>query len=261
MFLKQFLEKGVKKIICSVLFVLCAASWIWCNEIITREINTAPFNGILINQGYVRFHQSNEYRVVVSADSDVDRYVSIEVIDSVLNIGIKNLPIITFDVFNIDVYGHVTGIAIHGAGTFECAEKITVPSFNADISGIGTLKMNITGDDISVRIGGIGTLEGHIECDAFNTEITGGGFININGKCKSAYIACNTPGVYGTFGTFDCINFITDDTTIIVDGSVTANINAVRSLKATISNDGKIYYRGDPQLNVKGNRNNVRRME
>lgn len=250
----------MRKLIFSVLFALYAISWSWCdNEIITKEINITSFDKILINQGYVRFHQSNENRVIVSVDSNVDRYVAIEVRNSVLTIGIKNLPMVSFDVFNIDVYGHITNVAIQGAGMFECMEKITVSSFDADIGGSGTLKMDIKCDEISMKIGGVGTIEGHIECNNFITEISGGGFISINGTSKTAYIACSTPG--GTFGTFDFKNFITDDTTINIDGFVTANINATRNLNVNILDDSIIKYYGDPKLNVNGNQNNVRRME
>jgi hypothetical protein len=230
-------------------------------EIITREINTASFDRIVINQGHVRFHQSSENRVVVSVDSAVDGHVFVEVENNVLIIGLRNLPVVSFDVFDIDVYGRITGVAIQGAGMFECREKITVPSFNADIGRIGTLKMDIKCDEISVKIGGIGTLEGHIECDTFTTEISGGGFLNIDGTGRTAYITCNTAGAYGTFGAFDCVNFITEDMTITIDGTVTANISVARNLTANISNDGKINYRGDPNLRIKGNRDNVRRIE
>lgn len=255
----------MKKLIVSVLFALYATSWGWCdNEIITREINIASFDKIIINQGYIRFHQSNERRVVVSVDSDKERYVIIEVKNNVLTLGIRppSGRGVSFNVFIIDVYGHVTDVSIQGAGTFECMEKITVPSFNADIGGHGTLKMDIKCDDISITIGGgIGVIEGHIECNNFITNITGGGFININGMCKNAYISCNTPGGYGTFGTLDCINFITDDIMINIDGSVEVNIKVIKSLNANIINDSKINYYGDPKLNVNGNQNNIRKME
>jgi hypothetical protein len=250
----------MKKFMLLVLFVLCSSFWGWCDtEIITEEINTPAFDKIQINHGYVRFHQSNENRVIVSADSYIDKYVVIEVRDNTLIIGIRDLPLVKFDVFSIDVYGYVTDVSIN-TGTFECMEKVIASSFGIDIHGNGTLRMDIQCDDISIKSAGIGTIEGYIECDNFRTEISGGSYMKINGMCKTAYISCNTPGGYGTFGTLDSIDFVTDETTIIIDGPVTANVNTTKELNVTVSKDGRINYCGNPKTNINGNNDNVRKI-
>jgi hypothetical protein len=242
-----------------VLFVLCPVLWGWCAaETITKELIIPAFDKILINHGYVPFHQSGENRVIVSVDADLERNVLIAVNNGVLVIGMTDLPTVAFEVFTIDVYGHTADVAIK-TGVFEAPEKIAAPSFNADISGNGTLRVNLECDDVFIKTAGIGTIEGHIDCNDFIAEIAGGGFIKIDGTCKTAHISFETPGRYGTFGSLDSVNFITDDTTISIDGPVKANISSVRTLNAAVSGDGRINYRGDPQTNISGNPGNVKK--
>jgi hypothetical protein len=150
--------------------------------------------------------------------------------------------IVAFDEFTVDIYCNgVTDVTIAGAGEFECADEIKRPSFNANISGAGTLK-------------------GNIECDIFNLNISGGGFVTMVGNTKEANITCNTGGGgFGTFGTFGGKNFIMNNATIDIDGSVTAEVNVAEYLNASSTGNSKIGYYGNPQINIRGNRNNVKR--
>ena len=275
----------MKKFIISVFFVVSIVSFVWSNgDTITREISVQPFEKIWIRQGYVRFHSSNETRVTATVDSDLVEFIDIHVRNQVLTIGLGALPdgTVPFKEFTVDVYCiSLDEVTIRHAGMFECMDEIKSPTFTANISGAGTIKGNIRSDifdanisgtgtiEVNIQcdifdanISGTGTIEGNIQCDIFNLNVLGGGFATLAGNANESKIAFgNTEGGFGTFGTFDGKNFVTKNATMYIEGPSTAKVYVTEKLDGSIVGNGEISYYGDPQINIKGNRNNVKRIE
>jgi hypothetical protein len=171
----------------------------------------------------VRFHVSQEYRVVVTADSNLQEYVEIKTRNNVLSIGTKNGHSYSFTQWIVDVYAPtLTGIALSGSGSFESADTITVSTFASTVSGSG-------------KINGI------IECEAFSADISGSGKITVSGNSKDSDITISGSG------DINADTFSVKNAHVRVTGSGKANINVTDYLKANITGSGAINYRGNPQ--------------
>jgi hypothetical protein len=171
----------------------------------------------------VRFHGSQEYRVVVTTDSNLIEVVTTEIRNNTLNIGTVNGHY-SFTKFLVDVYCPVlTSISISGSGNFYCNDKITVSAFEFGVSGSGKI-------------------EGLIECESFSGRITGSGGIIVSGNGNDSSI-----NITGS-GNFSGNNFLINNANVRVSGSGNANIYVTDDLKATISGSGGINYRGDPKI-------------
>lgn len=211
--------------------VSCAFNVITGNgSLVTSEKTVSTFEKIKVSSSAaVRFHASQEYRVVITVDENLNEYVEIEAENNVLSIGTKSGSY-SFTKFSVDVYCPVlTGVSMSGSGNFENTDKITVSSFESAVSGSG--KINVT-----------------VECESFSATISGSGRINSTGNSKDANI------VISGSGQFNGNDFTINNATVRVSGSGNMNISVTDNLKANISGSGGITYRGEPKIdsNVSG---------
>ena len=171
----------------------------------------------------VSFHASQEYRIVVTTDSNLIEKVETNVRSNTLNIGTKSGNF-SFTKFLVDVYcPTLTGVSISGSGEFKSNDVITVSKFESEISGSGKI-------------------EGTIECEKLYAGISGSGKIIVSGNGRDSNIK-----IAGS-GKFNGTNFIMNDAAINISGSGSANVYVTDNLKARISGSGKINYRGDPKM-------------
>jgi hypothetical protein len=128
----------------------------------------------------VIFHMSQEYRVVVTVDSNLDEYLEIYTRNNVLNIGTKNGSY-SFTKYLVDVYcPTLTGVSISGSGSFTGNDKIIASSFESKVSGSGNITITGTGNDSNISISGSGKFNG-IEFKTNNADarISGSGNMDI----------------------------------------------------------------------------------
>ncbi len=174
----------------------------------------------------VRFHVSEEYRVLVTVDENLDEYVEIFTKNNVLNIGTKSGYNCSFTKFLIDVYCPLlTSVSISGSGSFG-GDKIVISTFASSVSGSGKI-------------------EGIIECDNFSANISGSGKISTFGSSSNANISISGSG------SFNGNEFYTKNATVNISGSGKANVRVEGDLKANISGSGGINYIGEAQINSK----------
>jgi len=169
----------------------------------------------------VRYHASEEYRVVVTADANLHEYVEVFTQDNVLNIGNKSGNY-KFTKFVVDVYcPALMSVSMYGSGSFVAAEKIVASTFET-------------------RVSGSGRIEGTIECEKFSGTVSGSGRITVAGTSKDANI------VISGSGNFNGNSFSAKNATVTVSGSGRANICVEENLDARISGSGSINYCGEP---------------
>jgi len=206
-------------------------------NVITSERTISPFEKIKSSGSVgMYFHASDQYRAVVSVDSNLDKYIEVSTEDSVLNIRNKYYGDSgnTFTQCTVDVYcPALTDISITGTGNFECVDTIASPTLAAEILGSGMMKEKFKGDN-------------------FSLEILGSGNVTVTGTATNA-----TVSVLGS-GNFNGLMFDTKNATVAVGGSGKASIGVADNLKATLFGEGtggQITYRGEPKIesNIKGN--------
>jgi hypothetical protein len=199
-------------------------------KITTTEQSVSSFSKIDVSGSEdVRFHASDEYRVEVTADENLQDVVKIKTESNTLKIGRKH-GMYKFTTFEVDVYCPVvTAIAVSGSGDFNAVDKINTSSF-------------------SVTVSGSGNVGGEIECDNFDARISGSGEITISGSSSNADIHISGSGK------FHGENFVTNNADAKISGSGDLYLNIIDHLNARISGSGKVYYYGNPQIdsNISG---------
>ena len=193
-------------------------------NIINSERTVSSFKKIHSSgSAEVRFNASQEYKVVVTTDSNLIENVTTDIRNDLLYIGTKRGNY-SFTKLLINIYCPViTYVSISGSGTFYASEKISVSDFESDISGSG--KINMT-----------------IECNKFFTKIAGSGALTVSGSSKDSNM-----NISGS-GDIDGNDFHINNATVNISGSGKATINVTNNLKATISGSGVLNYRGNPAI-------------
>jgi len=209
----------------------------------------------------VCFHVGDEYRVVVTIDENLEKYVEIFTKDNILHIRTKNGSY-SFTKLLVDIYCPIlTGISISGSGDFESKDIITVPTFKTTLSGSGDFKgsvecenfsatlsgsgdMTITGSskEANIVLLGSGDLKGSIECENFFATLSGSGDMRITGNCKDANV------VLLGFGDFMGGKFNINNADVSISRSGDATVWVTENLTAKISGSGDIYCHGKPRI-------------
>jgi hypothetical protein len=206
-------------------------------SIITSERTVSAFERINSSgTAIVRFHAGDEFRVVLTVDENLEEYIEITTRGNTLNIGTRSGSF-SFTRFIVDVYAPtLSGVSVSGSGRFENFEKITVPAFEATVSGSG-------------RITGI------IESERFSTTISGSGRVTVLGSSQNLDVRISGSG------RFIGNEFVTNNATARISGSGGADIYVTDNLNVNISGSGSVTYRGNPRIDSRISSGRVRRME
>ena len=215
------------------IFVSCKGLSVKGNGDIRSAERIIPFFDTIQSSvtGIVEVYKNDVCKVIICIDSNLEKYIKIDVKDGILIIDTNKYPRCIFSEFTVKVYApHINGIALAGTGGIKIIDGIAAPAMDINVTGKGSV-------------------EGSINCDAVTINITGGGSIKINGSGKISDITINGNGhFYGS-------EYQTDDVSVKLAGAGGAEIYAVNTLHANITGSGKIKYKGNPELSLtkKGN--------
>ena len=215
-------------IISAVLVSCCTIFPIRGNgNLVTSERGVSSFEKInLSGSAEVRFHVSEEYRAVVTVDSNLDKYTEVYTRGNVLIIGSKSGAYF-FTKYLVDVYcPTLTGVSMSGSGQFSGNDTIITSTFDTNISGAGTIN-------------------GTIECSAFSVKISGSGKATVIGNSEDLKI-----DISGS-GNFNGNEFSTNNAAVLISGSGKVSICVTDDLKVDMSGSGDLNYRGDPKTDLR----------
>ena len=200
-------------------------------EIISSELSLSEFDGIE-SSGYatIQYFVSDEYRAVISIDSNLMDLTNVHVKNNKLNISMKK-SIYNYKNFQVDVYSPtLSSVSISGAGDFTSEDTITATDFNLSISGAGNASLVLDCQNVDASISGAGNLSLSGKADKMSVKQSGAG--NLKSK-----------------------DMIVKDLTTSISGAGNAEVHATESLNAKVSGVGKIKYHGNPTVintNVSG---------
>jgi hypothetical protein len=217
-------------------------------NIISSERTLGPFEKIHSGGSYeVRFHVSQDYRAVITVDSNLYEYVTLNIKNGTLNIGTKNGRSYKFTKFIADIYcPGLTGVSLSGSGKFISMDRITTPSFDLNVSGSGDVEGTIECETFSVKLSGSGKINNNIVCNNFAANISGSGDITVSGTADDSDIKISGSG------NFNGSEFMTNNTATRISGSGNMNIWVLEYLRANVSGSGSIKYRGTPKIEFSG---------
>ena len=217
---------GLMTIIIATVLVSCAILInVGNGDLVSIEKNVSLFEKVNCGgSAEVRFHASPDYKIIVTADSNLINNIETVVENKTLSIWAK-YENYSFTTIIVDIYCPVlTGISISGSGKFTSDDTITVSSFESEVSGSGKI-------------------EGTIDCETFLVKISGSGKINISGNCNNSNVSISGSGNFNGF------DFNVKDAIISITGSGKADVHVSDYLKAIITGSGSINYRGNPVVN------------
>ena len=184
-------------------------------NIINTERELPRFESISNNStANITYTQSDEYKVIITIDSNLEKEVLTEVKKGVLTFSLKGENKMfsnrsyTYTKFEIQVFSpKLEGITINGAGNFTTNDPIKTTEFKAIIRGAGDIRLNGEADEIKISISGTGSVIAQ--------------------------------------------DFITKNTKVNITGSGTARINATEYLSVHITGVGDVRYTGTPSIITK----------
>ena len=130
-------------------------------KIVENEVTLTPFDRIYNgSNAEIFYHVSDEYKAVISTDSNLSEYVTVEVSDEVLNINLKG-GTFSFTKLFINIYSpELKGVTISGYGNFTAKNPVQTSVFEANIYGMGDININGEVDELKVSIEGLGSFKG-----------------------------------------------------------------------------------------------------
>ena len=217
-------------------------------NMVTSEKPVADFYTINISRNAtVNYHESPEYRAVVTVDSNLNEFISVYTDNGTLYIGAKRGRHYLFTQYIVDVYApSLEGVSISGSARFEGIDTISSSVFNLRISGSGKINGNFECNDFSTRISGSGDIRGNIICKNFQADISGSGDITLAGSCD--YFNVTVTGA----GDLNGREFMANNADVRISGSGRVNIWVVENLRANITGAGVVRYRGTPKIDFRG---------
>ena len=191
-------------------------------EIVDTEIILTSFEQIQNNcSADITYHVSQDFKIIITTDSNLIEFVETEVIDDILVIKTKR-GTYSFSEFTVNVYGpELKGLSISGSGDFLCKEIIQTPKFEININGSGDIK-------------------GKFEVTTFLANIKGSGEIRVMGSTDELKLSISGSG------DFEGEKFISNHAEIKINGSGDVDIHVNESLNFQIYGSGDVRYSGKP---------------
>ena len=219
-------------------------------NIVTREKSAGPFDRVYVGgRAIINYRHSEEYRVLVTIDSNLEERLDIFTRNNTLNIGPKHGQNIFPTEFIVDVYSpSLSGVSLSGSVEFNGKDTIKTKDFKLNISGSGKAEGTIECENFSTNISGSGLIDLNVISNTFSADISGSGKINLSGSSGELDVLISGSG------SFDGGEFQTNNASVRVSGSASIYVLAVNFLRVRISGSGGLRYRGNPiiDFNISG---------
>lgn len=207
------------------LFSSCQNRCIKGNGNVTTEVRSiADFTSIEVSSALkVIFTQGPVYKVEVVADDNFIGYITTEVKNGELQIGIKKMKCFN-KVTNAEIHitaPVLTGVEVSGASVFESTNLIEGQNISSSLSGSSTMRLNV-------------------KVTMFNAELSGASKIEVTGVTKDLFI--NGSGA----SELNAIGLKGQSASIDFSGSSSGTISVLGNLNATLSGASVLNYYGSP---------------
>jgi hypothetical protein len=194
---------------------------------ISEDRAVEAFSGIdFSGGGKIKLVHGTEYKLNISGEDNVLRYITSEVKNGLLVIGFETNVVTTFstkDVIFTITYIDINKLEVNGGAMIE-SENLGVQNLQFVINGGGSTKLVTQG------------------MDALDVRLDGGNNFVISGQANSQKVEINGGGNY------DAADLKTEVTEISMTGAGNATVWATNTLDVKIVGVGKISYWGSPTV-------------
>jgi len=219
-------------------------------DVITDVMTMSQFDGISLSSVFdATIVHSDDYKVVIEAESNIMPYIVTEVKNKTLKLRMKpNISFHRFKDIKVTIYcDKLESITSSGASTIFaeniiCLDKLDISTSGADDIEIANLSEC---KNLKLELSGSGKVEiGNVICDNYEMNMSGAGNVSLAGECHFAKINMSGAGKYNAFG----LNV--NKYNIEISGAGDAMVTAIDELTVRLSGAGNVNYRGNPQLNI-----------
>lgn len=195
--------------------------------IVTVEQEITGFEMLNVSNAFeVDVNQSDDYRVVVRVDDNLERYLEVVEEGNALRIGLE--PGRAYNLSNATLEAEVDMPVLTGV-TLSGASRVTVNGFGSS-------------EPLDAKLSGASRLEGDIEAGDSGFRVSGSSRVVLRGEADDVTI--DTSGS----SRVDLSDFAGEDADVEASGSSTVIVNLSGTLDAAASGSSRVYYLGSPTL-------------
>ena len=219
-------------------------------DVITDVMTMSQFDGISLSSVFdATIVHSDDYKVVIEAESNIMPYIVTEVKNKTLKLRMKpNISFHRFKDIKVTIYcDKLESITSSGAGNIFAEDIICLEKLDISTSGVGNIEITNVSEckNLTLKLSGSGNIKiGNVICDNYEMNMSGAGNVSLAGECSFAKINISGAGKYDAFG----LNANKYD--IKISGVGDAMVTAIDELTVKLSGAGNVNYRGNPQLNI-----------
>ena len=211
----------------------------------TQVRNVGKFTGISVSSGVkVNFTQGNNQSVVVETDPNMQQYVSTEVINGILHVGINNTTKknLNFKKLLVTIEAPQLSFAKVSSGSqLSTMNTINEDDFKTEVSSGANLNADLNiKNSVNVDISSGSNAKIEVQSTTFKLEGSSGSMSTITGNAQKAEFdlssaaACNAQNLEGS------------EVTAQTSSGSTLKVNVTKSLTANSSSGSSIRYKGNP---------------
>ena len=192
--------------------------------IITETMHPGEFTGIKSSGSIdIEVKNGSTEQVEIEADDNVMKYIVTDIQNGVLDVRYKShLSLMNSHVKVFVTAPEINKLVVSGSADIISHDTLQVSNkLESNIDGSGGIKVFVNAPSVTSIVDGSGTIELKGRTRNFNASISGSGDIK-------------------------CHNLLSENTTVVIDGSGAAHVYASISLSATVSGSGDVYYSGHP---------------
>ncbi len=219
---------------------------------VDKDFNVSDFSAIRVSSGFdVILTQGNTEGVTLTAQENLFEYITVEVVQGVLNIYTEENIMATKPLKAHISFKLIDKLKVSGGGDVTAETHLNVPQLETEISGGGDLTAEINTGELKCRMSGGGDAAFRGSAKIFNIEMSGGGdlrsFMDMNN------VTCHLSG--GGDLTLNSNTKIDNaDIEIGGGGDLEAGLKAEK-ISCTISGGGNASLNGqsgDLEINISG---------
>lgn len=187
----------------------------------------SPFDGIDVSGALeVQVVQGAQQEVRIEADENLLPYIRTEVRNGMLHIGTKS------------------GVNLRPTKTMKLV--VTAPEFR-DISASGAVHISSLGEiasrnDLSLEASGASSIDLSVQATELHGDISGASHLSLKGKAQK--FSLEASGASHA----DCLDLLSDESTLDVSGACEAKVYANRQLNVEASGASHVAYRGNATI-------------
>ncbi|MFB6319285.1 head GIN domain-containing protein [Saccharicrinis sp. FJH54] len=244
------MKKTLLLILAVLTFTSCVELVEGEGDVISRGYNLKDFKGIILDVPGKLVVSQGDKNITVTTNKNLFEWLNLYVTDSILHIYLQDkVKVWQFDELRFEVsLPDVRLIGLDGSGDIEISDSVRVQGpLEINLNGSGdVVAKKIVAGSTDINIDGSGNMRcDEIECNAVNATVNGAGDVRLTGFTNDLSVAIDGSG------SMLCFDMESSNAIVNIDGTGDCQLHVANSLNVDINGSGSVYYKGDPETQIK----------